>query len=36
MNVEEDKVDQFENEWMGVGRNLGINQLNGGLKALQE
>ncbi|CAD8142706.1 unnamed protein product [Paramecium pentaurelia] len=36
MNIEEDQVDQFENEWMGVGKNFGINQLTGGLKALQE
>ncbi|CAD8067671.1 unnamed protein product [Paramecium sonneborni] len=36
-NIEEDQVEQFENEWMGIGKTLCINQSsNGGFKALKE
>ena len=34
MNMDEDQVEQFENEWLGMGRNLGIGGQSGGLRAL--
>ncbi|CAD8153021.1 unnamed protein product [Paramecium octaurelia] len=35
LNMDENQVEQFENEWLGMGRNLGIQGPSGGLRALQ-